>query len=502
MAVIKAVDKIINWAKSQVGSSAYNGYCQRFIRLAYEKGYIYDKSGTATATQAYKKWCVSTSKNNIPVGAAVYFDGTDPAVGHVGLYIGQGKVINPESTVRIRLISDIPNYRGWGWQGGVKPSGATDPTESTKKTPSSSSGSAGGAGSTKKKKDKEITSTVIKSVTGYDPKKRDYVTTKNVFNTYYELYIHNGRGIYKPIVYDGITLELERLGTAGKLTFTVIKDNNIAFDEGNTVIFKVGGVGLFYGYVFTKKRNKDHHIEVTAYDQLRYFANSDTYIYKNKRADEVLKMIADDYKLNVGTLPNTKYTIPLRNEDNQTLFDIMYNALDITNKNTGKLFLLYDNFGYLQLSNTNDLKLDLLINSATAEDFDYETSIDSETYTQVQVYKDNGDTGVREKYIAKDGKKISEYGVLQLVEKCEEKENPTQKAKNLLAKYNNKTRKLTVRGCFGDVRVRAGSQVMVRLNLGDIIQNAYMMVDKVTHTFENDKHSMDLTLIRYGQFIS
>ena len=57
-----------------------------------------------------------------------------------------------------------------------------------------------------------------------------------------------------------------------------------------------------------------------------------------KRADEVVKMIADDFLLKTGTLENTGYRIS-RTEDNETLFDIIQNALDITVMNTKELYV-------------------------------------------------------------------------------------------------------------------------------------------------------------------
>lgn len=75
------------------------------------------------------------------------------------------------------------------------------------------------------------------------------------------------------------------------------------------------------------------------------------------------------------------------------------------------------------------------------------------------------------------------------------------KANALLKLYDQKTRKLTVKNAFGDVRVRAGCAVVVALNLGDIITNNYLMVEKVTHNFKGDEHFMDLTLIG-GEFIA
>lgn len=60
------------------------------------------------------------------------------------------------------------------------------------------------------------------------------------------------------------------------------KDAVINFQEGAAVRLKVDGKPVFFGFVFSKKRDKDQIIEVTAYDQLRYLNNKDTYVYENK----------------------------------------------------------------------------------------------------------------------------------------------------------------------------------------------------------------------------
>ena len=88
--------------------------------------------------------------------------------------------------------------------------------------------------------------------------------------------------MFTPIVKEGITWETSRKDAPGKLTFTVIKDEVISFNEGSTVIFKVNGKNIFYGFVFSKSRDKEHHIKVTAFDQIRYLKSKHTYIYQNK----------------------------------------------------------------------------------------------------------------------------------------------------------------------------------------------------------------------------
>jgi len=81
-----------------------------------------------------------------------------------------------------------------------------------------------------------------------------------------------------------------------------------------------------------------------------------------------------------------------------------------------------------------------------------------------------------------------------------EGENGAAKANALLSLYNSKTRKLRIKKAFGDVRIRAGSLIPVSLNLGDIVSNTFMLVEKVSHTFKESEHFMDLTL-RGGEFI-
>jgi len=312
--------------------------------------------------------------------------------------------------------------------------------------------------------------------------------------------IQNGEKVYEPVVEEGITWETERKGVPGKLTFNVLKDDVIDFTEGNTVKMAVDGKNIFYGYVFTKKRDKDGIISVTAYDQLRYLKNKDALWYINKSAADVVKMLAADFKLKVGEIEDTVYVIPKRNEENVTLFDIIQNALDLTLLNKKKLYVLYDDFGQLMLKDVESMKLDLLIDGDTAENYNYISSIDSSTYNRIRLYYDNKDTGMRELYITLDSSTQLQWGILQYCESIEEKCNGKAKADALLQLYNRKTRNLSINNAFGDTRVKAGTSIGVQLDLGDIAVNNYMLVEKAKHVFNNKEHLMNLTL-RGGDFV-
>nr|DAS56418.1 MAG TPA: 43 kDa tail protein [Caudoviricetes sp.] len=316
-----------------------------------------------------------------------------------------------------------------------------------------------------------------------------------------DIMISNGKEAYIPPLKEGIQLDLERKGSPGKLKFSYFNDGNIKAEEGNQVKLTVDGMDVFFGFLFSKKISSQDSsfVECTAYDQLRYLKNKDTYVYNNLTAGEVIKLIAEDFRLNIGELEDTGYKIPRREEQNKTLFDIIQNAIDETLQNTGKLYVFYDNVGKLTLKNIDSMKLDLLIDTSTAVGYEYNSSIDSNTYNQVKVVYKNTKDKTNDIFLVKSGESINKWGVLQLNESVETKESGTRKAEALLKYYNKVYKTLTVKDAFGDVKVKAGSSMVVMLQFEDVKISNYMVAEKVTHTFKNDEHLMTLKL-RGGLF--
>lgn len=310
----------------------------------------------------------------------------------------------------------------------------------------------------------------------------------------HELIINHGGTIQQPIVLDDIIWTTERKGQPGKLAFSVYNDGLLKIDEGDHVSFRVDGKNVFYGFIFKRSWNKDKIISITAYDQLRYLKNKDTYIYKNKTATELIRMIANDFKLNVGVLEDTGYKIEKRVEDGETLFDIILNALDITLENKKKLYVLYDDFGKLTLKDIETMRVNLLIDETSGENYDFSSSIDGSTYNQIKVVYDNETTGKREIYITKDSSNINRWGLLQYFDTIDEKVNGQAMVDALIELYNKKENNLTLNNILGDIRVRAGTSVLVQLDLIDFKLQHWMLVEKAIHRFKKDEHFMDLTL--------
>lgn len=315
-----------------------------------------------------------------------------------------------------------------------------------------------------------------------------------------KLFIASGTTMYEPVIIGKPVWTTTRKGEAGKLEFTVLKDSTIRFEEGDVVKFSVDGTDLFYGYVFNKGSSKSKQIDVVAYDQMRYLKNKDTYIYSNKTASQFLRMVAADYGLKTGTIEDTRFVIPDRVEENSTLLDMIQTALEITLSNSRIMYVLYDQAGKLTLRSLNNMRVGALMDADTIEDYDYSTSIDKETYNRVKLVQEDKETGNRNIYIAEDrAGNMKKWGTLQLFETVNEETNVQYRAEMMLALYNAKSRSLIIKNQLGDLRIRAGSLPIVKLQLEDMTIDGYMLVEKCRHIFGHGEHFMDLTL-KGGEF--
>lgn len=284
----------------------------------------------------------------------------------------------------------------------------------------------------------------------------------------------------------------------GKLTFNYIDDNKATISEGSPISFKVDGKGVFFGYIFKRGKKKDEKVSVTAYDQMRYLKNKDTYVLSNLTASQIFTKLCNDFRLSAEVKDSSSYIVSPRVHDNKTLFEIIQYGIDETLINTGNWYMIRDNFGKLQFININSMKTDLFIgDESLLIDFDYGSSIDDDTYNQIKLIKENKETKKREIYIVKDSNTIKQWGLLQYFEKMNENANAAQiqaRAEMILKLKNRVTKKLKL-DCLGDLKVSAGSGVV--LGISDLQKegtaiNQYFMVTSCSHTFQNDLHTMRL----------
>lgn len=119
--------RIQSVAKSKVGQNYANGYCLRFVEELYQSLGA-SRPYNCCAYKSGSTYIKSSSSDNIPVGATVYFGycGGGPCkycgssyFGHVGIYVGDGYFVHATGgKIQKSTISSWRNkYRGWGYCG-------------------------------------------------------------------------------------------------------------------------------------------------------------------------------------------------------------------------------------------------------------------------------------------------------------------------------------------------------------------------------------------------
>lgn len=287
-----------------------------------------------------------------------------------------------------------------------------------------------------------------------------------------------------------------RTGQPGKFTFTYLKDKDATFTEGDVVRFSVDGQLQFYGWVFTRSETRWGEVSVTCYDRLRYLKANASYTFYAQSAGDILRQIAGDLQLDVGTVEDTGYKLPSLVEQDQTCLDILQTAIEQTLLNTGRVFVLYDDGQGLALQEAANMMSDVVIGDRSLlTDYTYTTDIDKQTYNSIKLVRPNEETGRADVYIQEDSGTIGQWGLLQLYQKVDGDANEAQikaQAAATLEYYNRvlKTLKISSLGVPG---LHAGQMILVKAEgMGDTGVSQYVMLERVSHRWENGVHTMDL----------
>lgn len=291
-------------------------------------------------------------------------------------------------------------------------------------------------------------------------------------------------------------------GQAGKFEFGLLKDGVVDYHEGDIVRFKVNvngtSVPIFYGYIFGKDKDRWGMTKTVCYDQLRYLKAHESYVFSGISAPGIISRIASDFQLTTGVLADTGYTIASDLiQKNKSLLDIIYYGLQQTQLNTGKLYVFYDNFGALTLTEAKDMYVDAILGTGSlVTGYKYKSDIDADTYNKIKLVQPNKKTGKGDTYIAQDSTNMGNWGVLQKYEVVDENLNSAQiqqQANTCLAYYNRVLRTLKLDNCLGVPGLRAGNMAMIDIpDLGDISLSKRLLLDSVDHHFEQGKHTMNV----------
>lgn len=125
------IDNALAWAMAQQGREDYCFRCLAFVEDAYEEGNAIEIFGGSTAKESADEYGVAgTSPGEPPRGAFIFYDMSGELFderanyGHVGLHIGQGRIIHAWDVVRIDDYAAVealepaegwtaPRYLGW-----------------------------------------------------------------------------------------------------------------------------------------------------------------------------------------------------------------------------------------------------------------------------------------------------------------------------------------------------------------------------------------------------
>ena len=292
-----------------------------------------------------------------------------------------------------------------------------------------------------------------------------------------------------------ITWTTERTGSPGKLEFTIVKAGDLDFLEGDTVRFSVDWQLQFYGWVFTKSKDRLGVIDVMCYDRLRYLKANASYAFYAQTAGDMIRQIAGDLQVDVGEIADTGYPIPSFIKEDESCLDMIGEAVQQTLLNTGEIYVFYDDGNGLALRRPEDMISNVLIGERSyLTDYTYKTDIDSQTYNSVKLARPNEETGRTDVFIAQDSGNIAQWGLLQLYQSVDGDVNDAQvkaQAEASLQYYNRRLRTLSVES-LGVPGLRAGQMVLMKIpGLGDINLDQYVLLESVKHTWENDIHTME-----------
>lgn len=313
------------------------------------------------------------------------------------------------------------------------------------------------------------------------------------------LAVWNGKEWLEALLADGVVLH-RAANAAAVLDCAVVKEGMLSFAEGAPICLLVDGAVVFRGYVFRKQRYQPEVISVRAYDQMRYLQNRDCCVMRDFTAGDMLRRAARANGLVLGDVADTGYRLRVRSYDNRRYLDMLAEVLQETLVGTGRHYYVLDDGGKLCLRSCRDMQVNMLLDIAAVGGYDYATSIDDGLASRVKVIYEDKRKGARREFIAENSEYLRRYGVLQLVSKsADATEQTMEKARQLLREAGYRQERLMLRDVPGDLRLCGGAMVGVRLDLGDVIRDEWMLVEDVRFGWRRGEFLMDMEVGRLSR---
>lgn len=287
-------------------------------------------------------------------------------------------------------------------------------------------------------------------------------------------------------------------GSARTITVTMIDDDGyrharsgIDVADGNQCVFLVDGKERFRGILMNQNQGDKKQLKFKAYDNGIYLANNkDTFVYKNKTADQVFSDVCSRFGIPTGEVAKCSYKIPELTKSKTTGQDAVLDALGLDYKATGTRHFIISDKGKLSLLQRKDQVISFVVDGdANLYGYSYTKSIES-IKTRVKMISKEG-TALAEKSNSALEQKIGIFQEIQQPDESLTKAQVKDLVGSVLDTLDDPEETLTL-NILGDPDVISGKAILVKIpHLG--ISRAYY-VDSDDHTFEDNMHTMSLTL--------
>ena len=261
--------------------------------------------------------------------------------------------------------------------------------------------------------------------------------------------------------------------------------------DGNQCVFLVDGKERFRGILMNQNQGDKKQLKFKAYDNGIYLANNkDTFVYKNKTADQVFSDVCSRFGIPTGEVAKCSYKIPELTKSKTTGQDAVLDALGLDYKATGTRHFISSDKGKLSLLQRKDQVISFVVDGdANLYGYSYTKSIES-IKTRVRMISKEGTT-LAEKSNSALEQKIGIFQEIQQPDESLTKAQVKDLVGSVLDTLDDPEETLTL-NILGDPDVISGKAILVKIpHLG--ISRAYY-VDSDDHTFEDNMHTMSLTL--------
>lgn len=261
--------------------------------------------------------------------------------------------------------------------------------------------------------------------------------------------------------------------------------------DGNQCVFLVDGKERFRGILMNQNQGDNKQLKFKAYDNGIYLANNkDTFVYKNKTADQVFSDVCSRFGIPTGEVAKCSYKIPEFTKSKTTGQDAVLDALSLDYKATGTRHFISSDKGKLSLLQRKDQVISFVVDGdANLYGYSYTKSIES-IKTRVKMISKEGTT-LAEKRNSSLEQKIGIFQEIQQPDESLTKAQVKDLVGSVLDTLDDPEETLTL-NILGDPDVISGKAILVKIPHLDISRAYY--VDSDDHTFEDNMHTMSLTL--------